>query len=91
MTDTPQPDSSLHDRVVEVIDGIRPHIQADGGDIGLVAIEDNGIVKVKLSGACSGCPHAAQTLKMGVERAIRERVPEIREVVSVDPLPGAPG
>jgi Fe-S cluster biogenesis protein NfuA len=50
----------------------------------LLGVESDGVVKVKLSGACSGCPHAAMTLKMGVERAIRQRVPEVREVVSVE-------
>ena len=90
MSETPQSDSGLHERVTEVINAIRPYIQGDGGDITLVGVEGDGVVKVKLSGACSGCPHAAMTLKMGVERAIRERVPEVREVISVDEMPGAP-
>ena len=90
MSDAPQPNASLHERVTEAINAIRPYIQRDGGDIELVGIDDNGTVQVKLSGACAGCPHAAVTLKMGVERAIRQRVPEVREVVSVDQLPGAP-
>ena len=83
MSDAPQTNSDLHERVARVIDGIRPYIQGDGGDIELVAVEDDGTVKVKLSGACSGCPHAAMTLKMGIERALREQVPEVREVVDV--------
>ncbi|MFQ5805637.1 MAG: NifU family protein [Phycisphaerae bacterium] len=83
MSDAPQANSDLYERVAQVIDSIRPYIQGDGGDIELVAVEDDGTVKVKLSGACSGCPHAAMTLKMGIERALRQHVPEIREVVHV--------
>lgn len=84
MTDVPQANSDLHERVAQVIDGIRPYIQGDGGDIDLIGVEENGIVKVRLRGACSGCPHAAMTLKMGIERTLRERIPEIREVVHVE-------
>jgi Fe-S cluster biogenesis protein NfuA len=84
MTDASQSNPELRERVAEVIDGIRPYIQGDGGDIELIEVQEDGLVKVRLSGACSGCPHAAMTLKMGVERALRERVPEIREVVSVE-------
>ena len=83
MTDAPKPDLDFNQRVARVIDAIRPYIQGDGGDIELVSVEDDGIVKVRLSGACSGCPHAAMTLKMGVERTLREHVPEVREVVQV--------
>jgi Fe-S cluster biogenesis protein NfuA len=61
---------------------IQPQIQADGGDIELVAVE-NGTVSVRLKGACSGCPMSALTLKQGVERLLKERVPEVREVVAV--------
>ena len=70
------------ERVQVVIDKIRPRLQMDGGDIELIGVEDN-IVKVKLTGACSGCPGAQMTLKMGVERVIKEEVPEIKEVVAV--------
>lgn len=83
MSDIPQPSPSLHERVAQVINAIRPYIQGDGGDIELVGVEDDGIVRVKLSGACSGCPHAAMTLKLGVERTLREHVPEVREVIQV--------
>jgi len=83
MSDAPQSQSDLHERVAQVINGIRPYIQGDGGDIDLVDVAENGTVKVRLTGACSGCPHAAMTLKMGVERALREHVPEVREVVHV--------
>ncbi len=82
MTDKPSPEKSLEDRAREVIEGIRPYIQADGGDIEFVGIND-GVVQVRLKGACSGCPHAAQTLHMGVERLLREHVPEISGVENV--------
>jgi Fe-S cluster biogenesis protein NfuA len=79
----PRNDSpTVIDRVREVIDGVKPYIQADGGDIELVSCSD-GVVTVRLHGACSGCPHAAMTLKMGVERQLKQRVPEIKEVVNV--------
>jgi Fe-S cluster biogenesis protein NfuA len=73
---------SVEQRARAVVDSIRPFIQADGGDIEFLGIE-NGAVKVRLHGACSGCPHAAYTLTMGVERHLRERVPEITAVVNV--------
>ncbi len=73
----------LRDRVEEALDGIRPALQADGGDVELIDVdEENGIVTVQLQGACSGCPSAQITLAMGVERAIKEKVPEIKEVRS---------
>ncbi len=71
-------------RVQEVIEHIRPLLQADGGDIELVGIDEGtGIVSVRLQGACKGCPGAAMTLKMGVERHLREKVPEVKGLVSV--------
>ena len=74
----------MRERIEEALDSIRPAIQADGGDIALVDVdEEKGIVRVKLQGACSGCPSAQITLAMGVERAIKEKVPEIKEVLSV--------
>jgi len=73
----------LRERVEEALSGIRPALQADGGDVELVDLdEENGIVTVQLQGACSGCPSAQITLAMGVERAIKEKVPEIKEVRS---------
>lgn len=69
-------------RVRKALEEIKPRIQADGGDIELVAIEKD-TVKVRLQGACSGCPMAALTLKQGVERIIKARVPEIRSVEQV--------
>jgi Fe-S cluster biogenesis protein NfuA len=74
----------LKSRVEEALSGIRPALQADGGDVALVEIdEENGVVKVQLQGACSGCPSAQVTLAMGIERAVIEAVPEIKSVVSV--------
>jgi len=70
-------------KVAEVINGIRPAIQGDGGDVELVEVGDDGIVKVRMHGACVGCPSASMTLKMGIERAVKEHVPEITEVVCV--------
>lgn len=69
-------------QVEAAIQKIRPALQADGGDIELVNVE-GGVVKVRLTGACHGCPHAALTLKAGVERAIKSEVPEIVSVESV--------
>ena len=83
MSDNPGPNEQpVLDRVRDVIDQVRPYIQGDGGDIDLVSYED-GVVTVRLRGACSGCPHAAMTLKMGVERFLKEHVPEATEVVNV--------
>lgn len=71
--------------VKEVIEQIRPMLQADGGDIELVSVDEaTGVVSVRLQGACKGCPGAQMTLKMGVERHLKEKVPEVTEVVAVD-------
>ncbi|MBW7998109.1 MAG: NifU family protein [Candidatus Glassbacteria bacterium] len=73
----------MQTRVEQVIANVRGYLQADGGDIELVEITDDNVVMVTLKGACSGCPGAAQTLKMGVERVMRQAVPEIKSVESV--------
>ncbi len=73
----------MKEKVEEVINEIRPNLQADGGDIELVDVTDDGIVKVKLRGACHGCPGAAMTLKMGVERLLKERIPEVKRIENV--------
>ena len=74
----------MKERIEKTLDNIRPALQADGGDIKLVDVdEEKGIVKVQLQGACAGCPSAQVTLAMGVERAIKEEVPEVKEVISV--------
>jgi Fe-S cluster biogenesis protein NfuA len=69
-------------KIQAVINEIRPLLQADGGDIELVGVED-GVVKVRLRGACAGCPGAQMTLKMAVERRIKMKVPEVQRVESV--------
>ena len=74
---------TFKDKVQQVIEEIRPALQGHGGDIELVDVEQDSIVKVKLQGACSGCPSAAMTLKMGVERVLKEKIPEVREVIAV--------
>ncbi len=83
MSETPENKSELHERVAQVIEQIRPYIQGDGGDIVLVDVEDSGRVVVQLRGACSSCPHAAMTLKMGVERTLKEHIAEVTEVVAM--------
>ena len=73
----------MKERVEKVIDRIRPAVQMDGGDIQLVDVTD-GVVKVRLIGACVGCPSSMMTLKMGIERAIRAEVPEVVGVEAVE-------
>jgi Fe-S cluster biogenesis protein NfuA len=73
----------MKDKVEETLAKIRPALQADGGDVELVDIND-GIVSVRLKGACNGCPMATMTLKSGIERILRIEIPEVKEVVSVD-------
>ncbi len=71
------------DKINEVLDKLRPYLEADGGGITLEEVTDDLIVKVKLHGACEGCPFSYQTLKAGVEQALRKEVPEIKDLVSV--------
>lgn len=68
-------------KVSEVLDLIRPSLQADGGDVVLVDVTDDGIVKVELQGACKGCPMSQMTLAQGVERILKDRIPEVVSVV----------
>lgn len=75
---------SMRDRVLHVINLIRPAVQADGGDIELVNVTDDGEVQIRFHGACVGCPSSTMTLQMGIERNIREKVPEVTRVVPVD-------
>lgn len=72
------------EQVAEVIETIRPALQNDGGDIELVAIDDDNTVRVRLQGACKGCPGAAMTLKMGVEKMLKEKIPDVKEVIAVE-------
>ena len=72
----------MREKVEEVLNKIRPSLQADGGDVELVDATD-GIVKVKLVGACAGCPMSTMTLKMGIEQMLKQELPEVKEVVAV--------
>ena len=74
----------IKEKVLKALERVRPYLQSDGGDIQLVEVTSDNIVKVKLQGACHGCPYSMQTLKAGVEQALIQVVPEIRSVVSVD-------
>jgi len=72
----------LKDKIIQVLSEIRPRLQADGGDIEFVDVED-GIVKVRLQGACAHCAMSQMTIQMGVERILKQRVPEVEKVVAV--------
>ena len=71
----------MHDKVEEVLNKIRPQLMMDGGNVELVEVND-GTVKVRLTGACGGCPMATMTLKMGIEKILKQEIPEIKEVVA---------
>ncbi len=71
------------EKVKAVLEEIRPALQADGGDLELVEVTDDGVVKLKLVGACGTCPMSQMTLKMGIEKRLKEKLPEVKEVVSV--------
>ena len=77
-------EKTLADNVKEVIEVIRPNLQSHGGDIEFISVEQDNSVKVRLQGACSGCPGAMMTLKMGVEKLLKEKIPEVKEVIAVD-------
>jgi Fe-S cluster biogenesis protein NfuA len=82
-TAIPSTAPGLRDRVQDVINLIRPAVQADGGDIELVDVQDDGTVSIRFHGACHGCPSSTMTLQMGIERNLRERVPEVTRVLPV--------
>ncbi len=73
----------MKEKVEKALDRIRPALMADGGNVELVEVDD-GVVKVKLTGACGGCPMSQLTLKMGIERHLKNEIPEIKEVVAVN-------
>jgi Fe-S cluster biogenesis protein NfuA len=74
----------MQEKIEKVIDEkIRPGLQMDGGDIEFVEVGDDGVVKVRLTGACGGCPMSQLTLTMGVERVLKEEIPEVKGVVAV--------
>ena len=72
----------MREKVVAALEQVRPALLADGGDVQLIDVKD-GVVKLKLTGACSGCPLASMTVKNGIERVLKEQVPEVKEVVAV--------
>lgn len=74
---------SIYERVEAVIERIRPAVQSDGGDLELVGVTDEGVVQVRLHGACIGCPSSSMTLQMGIERNVREKIPEVTGVEQV--------
>ena len=73
----------MRDKVEEILDKIRPGLVADGGNVELVNVND-GTVELRLVGACAGCPMATMTLKMGIERILKQEIPEVKEVVAVE-------
>lgn len=74
----------MKEKVKAVLDKIRPMLQADGGDVELVDVDEGNVVKVRLKGACSGCPMSQMTLKSGIERLLKQEIPEVRSVESAD-------
>ncbi|MDP2936952.1 MAG: NifU family protein [Dehalococcoidia bacterium] len=73
----------MREKVEKALDTIRPALNADGGDVELVDVSEDGIAKVRLTGACGGCPMSQMTLQMGIERALKREIPEIKSVVAV--------
>ena len=73
----------MKEKVNEIIEKIRPQLQMDGGDVELVEVTDDGIVKVRLQGHCRGCAYSQMTLKLGIERALKQVIPEVKHVESV--------
>jgi Fe-S cluster biogenesis protein NfuA len=83
LTGTKKENSLMRDKVQAAIDKIRPALQKDGGDVILIDVTDDGIVKVQLTGACKGCPMSQMTLKEGIEKFVKSEIPEIISVESV--------
>ena len=76
-------EKTFEEKVKDTIEIIRPSLQAHGGDVELVRVDDDNTVKIRLQGACQGCPGAQMTMKDGIERILREKVPELKDVVAV--------
>ncbi|HOA35291.1 MAG TPA: NifU family protein [Bacillota bacterium] len=74
----------MKEKVEQALSKIRPALQRDGGGVELIEVTEKGIVKVKLTGACHGCPMATQTLKQGIERVLKQEIPSIKEVIAVN-------
>jgi len=73
----------MKEKVEKTLAQIRPSLQADGGDVELIDVTEDGVVQVKLTGACAGCPMSTMTLKNGIERLLKQEIPEVKEVQSV--------
>jgi len=73
----------LEERIKAALENVRPHLQADGGDVEFVSVADDGVVSVKLTGACGCCPRAEMTLKMGIEDYLKKEIPEVSSVIRV--------
>ena len=76
-------EETMKEKVETTLGKIRPSLQADGGDVELVEVTPDGVVKVTLTGACGGCPMSQMTLKMGIERVLKQEMPEVKEVIGV--------
>ena len=76
-------EKSFEEKVSEVIEMVRPALQGHGGDVQLLGVDEDKTVRVRLQGACRGCPGATMTMKMGIERILKERVPDFKQVVAV--------
>jgi Fe-S cluster biogenesis protein NfuA len=74
---------TLKEKVEDALEKVRPSLQADGGDVKLIDVGDDGVVKVTLQGACAGCPMSQMTLKMGIEKILKQNIPEVTSVESV--------
>lgn len=73
----------MKEKVEAALNKIRPQLQADGGGVDLISVSDDGVVRVKLTGACGGCPMSQMTLKMGIEKILKQEIPEVARVESV--------
>ena len=73
----------MKEQLEKVLDEVRPMLRKDGGDVELIGVSDDGVVLVKLTGACSGCPSASTTLRLGIEKAILEKVPDVKSVQAI--------
>ena len=74
---------SWKNQVSKVIDQLRPALQADGGDVEILSVEDDGTVKVALQGHCRGCPYSQMTIKNGIEQLLKEKIPQVKQVVNL--------
>ncbi len=77
-------EKSFEEKVKDTIETVRAALQSHGGDVEFIGIDEDNTVRVKLQGACQGCPGAAMTMKLGIERILKEKLPEVKEVVAVD-------